>query len=433
MQDRLALARLTQVKEPNADDYLHWDVLRRKEPKPEGFSYELWWTGLKIQRSVNRTSIPELVDANDLPFSFAYKPHDYLEEQIHRIDMTMGGNLVGTGFPEVSTEERDRYVVSSLVHEAITSSQLEGALTTREDAKQMLQTKRSPKDLNERMILNNYLTMREIHEWKSEPLSVELILKLHRMVTNQCIEKEEASGRFRLPSEECSVMDPVTGEVYHKPPAASDLLQQMEALCAFANVEQGGSHGFVHPVVRAIIVHFWLAYVHPFVDGNGRTARALFYWCMLRYGYWMFEYVSISGEILKARKQYYRAFLYTENDENDLNYFIVNQVKMVDRSITSLNNYITRKRAESDKLWSITDDRFDLNMRQRELVAHALKKPRQIYTITGHENWHEVSKSAARKDLMGLVDYGLLIKSKWKKELVFKVPENLAGLLKRTT
>ena len=61
--------------------------------------------------------------------------------------------------------------------------------------------------------------------------------------------------------------------------------------------------GFIHPMIRSIILHFWLAYDHPFVDGNGRTARALFYWSMLRHGYWLFEFISISQIILKGPDQ----------------------------------------------------------------------------------------------------------------------------------
>jgi len=57
----------------------------------------------------------------------------------------------------------------------------------------------------------------------------------------------------------------------------------MEAMCAFVNGRD--TEPFIHPAIRAMILHFWLAYDHPFVDGNGRTARALFYWAMLRPGH----------------------------------------------------------------------------------------------------------------------------------------------------
>ncbi len=51
---------------------------------------------------------------------------------------------------------------------------------------------------------------------------------------------------------------------------------------------------FIHPVIRAILLHFMLAYDHPFVDGTGRTARALFYWSMAHQGYWLMDFISIT-------------------------------------------------------------------------------------------------------------------------------------------
>ena len=87
-----------------------------------------------------------------------------------------------------------------------------------------------------------------------------------------------------------------------------------------------------HHHIRAIILHFWLAYGHPFVDGNGRTARALFYWAMLHEGYWLFEFISISNILRKAPAQYGLSFLYSETDDNDLTYFIVAQTKVIRRA-----------------------------------------------------------------------------------------------------
>ncbi|HEY5741239.1 MAG TPA: Fic family protein, partial [Terrimicrobiaceae bacterium] len=66
----------------------------------------------------------------------------------------------------------------------------------------------------------------------------------------------------------------IFGQVYHDPPPPEELETRMVAMCAFANGETPGF--FVHPAVRAIILRFWLTYDHPFVYGNGRTARALF-------------------------------------------------------------------------------------------------------------------------------------------------------------
>ena len=78
----------------------------------------------------------------------------------------------------------------------------------------------------------------------------------------------------------------------------------IEALCDYANRE---TDDFEHPTIKAIALHCWLALIHPFADGNGRTARALFYLFMLKNDYWLFEYLSISRVILRRRAQYERS------------------------------------------------------------------------------------------------------------------------------
>jgi len=154
------------------------------------------------------------------------------------------------------------------------------------------------------------------------------------------------------------IVDPADGEILHTPPAET-LPARVAAMCDFAN---GGHDGpFIPPAIRAILVHFWLAYDHPFVDGNGRTARALFYWSMLRQGYWLTEFISISRVLNKARAQYARAFLYTETDNNDATYFILHQLRVVRRAIDDVFDYLRRKSKEVRDLESRLERREDLN------------------------------------------------------------------------
>jgi Fic family protein len=118
------------------------------------------------------------------------------------------GQPVKFGMPDlVSSEDRDRYLVSSLIEEAITSSQLEGAATTREVAKEMLRSGRSPQDRNERMILNNFHVMQRIRELRNEPLTPELILVMHQIVSKGTLDEPGAAGRLRRANEKNSVMD----------------------------------------------------------------------------------------------------------------------------------------------------------------------------------------------------------------------------------
>ena len=217
------------------------------------------------------------------------------------------------------------------------------------------------------------------------------------------------------------------GEVFHDPPRAAELPVRLEAMCDFAN---GNTPGFfIHPVVRAIILHFWLAYDHPFVDGNGRTARALFYWSMLHNGCWLFEFISISNILRKAPIEYGRSFLFTESDDNDLTYFIVAQTKVIRKAITELHAYIDRKTAEVRELETHLRALNLFNHRQADIVRHALTHPYQHYTIGSHQRSHNVVYQTARTDLLDLKSRGVLDQSQRGKQLIFTVPKDLPARL----
>jgi len=177
-------------------------------------------------------------------------------------------------------------------------------------------------------------------------------------------------------------------------------------MCAFANSQP--SSPFVPPVIRAIILHFWLAYDHPFYDGNGRTARALFYWSMLHHNFWLFEFISISSIILQARAKYERAFLHTESDENDLNYFILHQADVIRRAVAALHDYLGKKQQEAQATASRLRSLRQFNHRQQALLMHALRHAGAEYSIESHRASHAVAYTTARADLLGLEKAGLL-------------------------
>jgi len=255
------------------------------------------------------------------------------------------------------------------------------------------------------MILNNFITMRRLGELKDQSLTKDLVFEIHRLITEDALDDPSAAGRFRRDDEKVVVND-MYGEVYHDPPPAAQLGERMKAMCDFANGKSPS--GFVHPVLRSIALHFWLAYDHPFVDGNGRTARALFYWSMLRHHYWLCEYISISPIILKAPAQYQLAFLYTETDENDLTYFILYHLDLMQRALRQLHDYIKRKSEQVRKLESELRGVVMLNHRQRALISHALRHPNQVYVVESHRLSHNVVYETARKDLTDLAKRGLL-------------------------
>lgn len=413
------IVELISYMRTSAEHYLHWDSVRHRPP-PEGFSHREWWLALKLSR-INALKPISLRDKRGRPFQFAV-PEGVLQE-LHKIDLGIGG-LVSIPEPIVNSHTRDRYLMRSLMEEAITSSQLEGAATTREIAKDMLRTGRRPRDTSEQMILNNYRAMQRIQALKSSELSPALVLEIHRIITADTLAEPSAAGRFRRSDEPCVVGDDF-GQIFHEPPPADELAERMKALCAFAN----GAGGFIHPAVRAIILHFWLAYDHPFVDGNGRAARALFYWSMLRSGYWLFEFISISAILRQAPAQYGRSFLYTETDDNDLTYFLVAQAKVIARAIDELHRYMDRKANQLRRAEQDIQALASFNHRQVALIGHALRNPGQRYTIASHQQSHAVAYQTARTDLLDLAERGVLEMSKLGRTMTFVAPPDAAERL----
>ena len=424
MKDPEKLNVIFGVPGPSADgEYLHWDDLRNRTP-PHGLSREEWWLGLKFKRQSSYRELP-ILDKDGSPFRFLTT--DPIPERLHHIDLGAGGAIQ---MPEQITNPntKDQYYVRSLIQEAITSSQLEGAATTREVAKEMLRARRAPRDRSEQMILNNFLTMQRIGRLRNTPLTRDLVLEIHRLVTNKTLDDSKAAGRFRRPDERIDVGDDY-GEVFHDPPPAEQLEDRMAAMCAFANGETPSY--FVHPAIRSIILHFWLAYDHPFKDGNGRTARALFYWSMLKHGFWLCEFISISQLILKAPAKYGRAFLYCETDENDLTYFILYHLQIIRRAVRALHEYIERKSRQLQEIERELRGITVLNHRQRALISHALRHPHYRYTIESHQSGHNVVYQTARTDLLNLRARGLVHGEKIGKTWYFTPVDDLADRLRK--
>lgn len=416
-----ALALLPRVIS-NRGRYLHWDELRNRPVPIPDVSHEDWWFATQVSRMAGRTYIP-LRSVNGELCHFVNG--ESIQAAVHQVDMIAGGQ-VSLHSALVTPDSKDRYLVRSLVEEAIHSSQLEGATTTRLVAKRMLREGRGPRDRSEQMIVNNYQTMTQLAEWRNHSLTPELVFEIHRRVTENTLDSEDVSGRFRRADEPVEVGSDY-GDVYHTPPSADELQGRLIEMCRYANGDTPDV--FLHPLVRAIILHYWLAYDHPFVDGNGRTARALFYWSMLRSGYWLFEFISISVGLVRAPTKYEMAFLYTQTDENDLTYFLLHQLDIIKAALDELHKYLATNEKSAKETERLLQS-YALNHRQQALAAHALRHPQHQYTIEAHRSSHGVAYQTARTDLLDMEHKGLLRSSKLHKKLIFEGTDLLSGKMK---
>ena len=392
--------------------YLHWSQLKHRSP-PQGLGVEVaaedWWLATKLARASASHTLP-LLDAQGKPFVFT--DSGYLYGMLQEVDRRAGASVALPQDAE-RPDSRDPHLKSSLLEEAITSSQLEGAATTRLVAKDLLRTGRKPQDTSERMILNNHRAMAFVRELAEGGISMAALLDLQRILTEGTL-ADTAAGRLRRPHEDVAVVDERDGSITYRPPDAAQLPERLERLLAFANEAhtrpQSADASYLHPVLKAILLHFMIGYEHPFVDGNGRTARALFYWAMARAGYWLAEHLSISSIIRMAPAQYVRAYLFSEQDDNDATYFLDYNLRVILRAIDALHSYLARKANEQRDMERLLDRAahgHTLNQRQVAAIHSLSKRPERRYTIAEHQRTNQVTYQTARTDLLKLAELGL--------------------------
>lgn len=376
------------------DSYKYWDAVKY-EKIPKDITARKLWIYVKASRVRNM-----------MPVWGKYGIHltitNEMQRLCHEFDMSFGGSW---GDSKLSADEnKEHYLVSSLMEEAIFSSQMEGAATTRVIAKEMLRKKITPKDKSQQMISNNYQTIRYIVEHKNTPLSEKELLHIHKLMTDKTLANAEDAGHFRT-NNDVVVEEKITHETVHVPPSYKEIPEFVRDLCIFFNEKK--SKTFIHPIIRGIIIHFMIAYMHPFTDGNGRTARALFYWYMLKQKYWLTEYLSISRVIAKSKKAYEKAFLYTEADGKDLGYFVAYNMRVLELSFRQLQSYIKKKQDEK-KAANAFLQLGEINDRQAQIIKMYVDNPKEVLTVKDIQNEFFVSATTAKADIVGLLERGLI-------------------------
>ena len=417
-----SLASLLQRAQPVDSDgsYLHWAEIKYRTPPP-GETTETWWLGMKLARRAASRDLP-FTSVAGRPITFANI--DQVQALVHRIDRGASGQMLAEQH-EALLSSSDRYLVNSLREEAISSSRFEGANTTRRVAKEMLRSGRQPRDRGERMILNNYHAVEAAGRLARRGADLRLgdILALHKIVTAGTLDEERAAGRLRGPGDEDIVVMSSAQEVIHRPPPWQQLERRMAGVTGFANAG-GDGQPFVHPVVRAILLHFMIGYIHPFVDGNGRTARALFYWSMLRSGYWLAPYLTISTILQRNRAAYELAYEYADTDGHDATYFVLNQLGVIEQALEQFDRYLRRQLSDTRRLERQLWD-SDLNNRQIALLRRAQRHASEPITIDSHRREHRIAYATARGDLLALEERGLLAKRRSGKKFVFRAADDL--------
>lgn len=393
-------------------EYLYWDKIKYlkdeklKLIKSNISKNHLIWFITKTRRdffSKNNYLFGNLLEDDNYFIEYNYNINEYLQQKLHYLDFNFGAGLQKEKL--LSELDKQSYLNNALMEESIFSSMIEGATTTRVKAKDMLRKNKKPKNKSEQMILNNYRTIQYISEHQNEDISIEKLQEIQRLVSENTLE-DEYIGVFRN-TNDVNVVNELTGEIVHTPPNFEELNDLMNSFCEFFN--NNPKEDFIHPIVKGSILHFLIGYIHPFADGNGRTARAIFYWYLLKNGYWLTEYLSISRVIMKTKVQYEKAYLYTEIDDMDVTYFIQYQVKVILKAFEDLKEYVAKKKKEQSKLSKFLQHK-NINERQAIILQLIEEDDKRFFSVKEMENRFSITNQTARTDMEELVERGFLKK-----------------------
>ena len=385
----LSDSRSLELAREYNEKYLHWDKLQYYDCGDYG--RESLWYLMKTIRTITcrKVAIGGL--------SMTYNIPDRFLEPLHKIDLALSSDMIPIeGF---DNKRKVTLSVSSMMEESIASSQMEGAVSTTKEAKKMLRNNTPPKNTSEKMILNNYRAMEFIRSNLDRELSSELIRELHGIITEDTLESRGFEGEFRR-DDSIAVRDILTGETYHEPVSHGMIEPMMKDLCRFVNDDSE----YIHPIIKGILIHFIVAYIHPFMDGNGRISRSLFYWYAMKKGYSVMEYLSISKAIKDHKGGYEEAYQLSETDGNDVTYFIDYNIRMLMSSIEMFSGYL-RKKIEDRRHMRDLMDTDNLTQRQIDILV-SLKNsdtPRNIYEISAYLG---ASPQTVRNDIIALMKKG---------------------------
>lgn len=294
----------------------------------------------------------------------------------------------------------------AMIEEAVYSSLIEGAFTTREAAEKMLKSGRKPRNQSEQMVKNNYDALSFMLERLHMPISRDMLVQVAGILTRGTTDTPVTGFR--------TIQVVVAGqdEVVYTPPAPDQVSGMMDSLLDFIKTSK------LHPVIKACIAHFYFVYVHPFTDGNGRTARALSLLILLQSGFDFFRSFPISSLVAKDRMKYYRAIRDVEDSAGDMTYFIDTYSAMLSGALQIMERQVTFHLLRKEWMARLRA-LGTLNERQLLGADWLLKKDQEQMTVNVWKKKFGTATETARQDLLTLSETGLLTRRMEGKKAVF--------------
>lgn len=256
-------------------------------------------------------------------------------------------------------------------------------------------------------VINYRKVVEYIDEWAGEDdkkVTEALLTRLHKLTVAKIL-PEETAGVYR--KTQVVIKSSQTGEVVFRPPAAIVVPGQIDDLLAFIN---GSESQDIHPVLQSGIVHYEFVRIHPFVDGNGRVARALSTLMLFKEGYDIRKFFSLEEYFDSDAGRYYESLQSVENNGGDLTNWLEYFTEGLSIELNKVKERVENVSADIKIKEKLGGKPLMLTERQMKIVEY-VQKAGYLQNQAFKSLFPMVSEDAVLLDIKALVQAGLIKKT----------------------
>lgn len=283
----------------------------------------------------------------------------------------------------------------ALIRSAHASTAIEGNKLTLEEVSQLAQGRKITATRKEKQEVVNYLNvLTNIEKYHEDgKITEKLLLKLHKDVTHEALENPQHEGAYR--KVQVYVGNKITGEVVFMPPEVEEVQKLTQKLLDWINQEKE-----LNPVLLAGLTHYEFVRIHPFVDGNGRTARALATLILFTRDFDIKRFFALDDYYDSDRNAYYTALKKVDKNTLDTTHWLE---YFTDGVLISLIRV-------KDKILSFSIKRTGPQIALTEKQMKIMEKVVANGKITSGEiqEMFKISRQAVHKELKKMVELGVI-------------------------
>lgn len=405
---------INRIHAAHRNEYPYWDKIKYLVHSES--ESEVFWGSIKLLREMTKKQT-QIKSKNNK--TFTYSKMLTIENTLKTIDFN---RFIKKNF-SLTDDQKNELIEKNCLAESIAAVRIEGVDISQTEARKLLRGQVSPNTMVEHLIVNMYQEMRAISINSSRgEMSIELLMNLHKNLLKKAVSEDDL-GRFRTRDEHVVIMKNEK-EIAFEPPDIDFIEDQIQGFCDYANNRDKSKD--IHPVTKAILLHFWLIYLHPFKDGSVRIARVIFYCYLMKNGYEDFiQYISLSHAISKSQISYANAFIYSVQDDEDVSYFIDYNLKRIADAFSTFENNVKKEKEGSKEV--IKYYQYNLNKRQLRFVKELENYPEVHGSITAYMALNKISRRTAEYDFRQLIDQKIITKEKTGRKVYFALSGTYAN------